>query len=158
MSALKLLLQRTHTDGARTWGKLFADGVFVCYTLEDAIREVADEPVQAWKIKGATAIPSTHHAVNAGRPYIVTLETSPKYGADCPTVVDVPGFQYIRMHSGNTEADTEGCLLLGLAIDATGIVGGTSRRAVEIVRRLLVGARDAGQAIELEICNPTEAA
>lgn len=155
---MKLLLQRTHTDGTRTWGKLFADGRFLCYTLEDAIREVPGEPVQAWKIRAATAIPSTHHAVNDGKPYRVSLEVSPKYGPDCLTVNDVPGFQYIRMHSGNTEADTEGCLLLGLAIDAAGIVGGTSRRAVEIVRRLLVGARDAGQAIELEICNPTEAA
>lgn len=155
---MKLLLARTHTDGTRTWGKLFADGRFLCYTLEDAIREVPGEPVQAWKIRAATAIPSTHHAVNDGKPYRVSLEVSPKYGPDCLTVNDVPGFQYIRMHSGNTEADTEGCLLLGFAINEAGITGGTSRGAVALVQRVVKDAFTAGEQVSLEICNPTEAA
>jgi hypothetical protein len=152
---MRLLLIRTHANERATFGKLYADGRFLCYTLEDVIREQIGVPVADWKIKTATAIPSTAYT---GQPYRVALETSPKYGADCPTVVDVPGFQYIRMHAGNTEGDTEGCILLGAAINDAGIVGGTSRPAVDLVRRVLVMARDVRDPVWLDITNPTEAA
>ena len=72
---MKLTLQRTHTLGPRTFGKLYADGRYLCHTLEDEIREQAGQPVADWKIKGATAIPSTTHT---GQAYRVTLELSPR--------------------------------------------------------------------------------
>ena len=144
---MKLVLQRTHQVGPRTFGELSVDGRRLCYTLEDEIREQSGVPVAIWKIKGATAIPSGT--------YRVSLEYSPRFGPDTLTVHDVPGFDGVRMHAGNTEADTEGCPLLGMAINDGGIVGGTSRPAVQLVKEVVRQAVAGGQLVELEISNPT---
>lgn len=152
---MKLLLQRTHANERRTWGKLYADGVFVCYTLEDAVREVQGQSVDVWKVMGETAIPSSTYR---GAPYQITLENSPRFGPDTLTIRDVPGFVGVRMHAGNTEADTEGCVLLGQAIDAAGIVGGTSRSAVALVKDVVKRATDLHRVVTLEITNITEVA
>ncbi len=146
-----LTLQRTHTHGPRTFGELSTDGQFLAFTLEDALREVPDQPVEAWKIKGATAIPSTDFA---GRRYRVTLENSPRFGPDTLSVAPVPGFAAIRMHAGNTERDTEGCPLLGLQITEAGIVGGTSRPAVELVKGRVRAALQRGDQVLLDVINP----
>jgi len=138
-----LTLQRTHGDDKRTFGNLYADGAFVCYTLEDTEREQAGTPVAAWKKHGITAIPS-------GR-YRVTLENSPRFGPNTLTVHSVPGFTAIRMHAGNSDIDTEGCPLLGLAISTTGIVGGTSRPAVDMVRELVRKAIAKGEPVTIEV-------
>lgn len=149
---MKLLLRRTAQLGPRTFGDLLAeDGHRLCHTLEDEIREIEGQPVAAWKIKGATAIPSTLHA---GHPYRVTLEYSPRFGPDTLTVHGVEGFSHIRMHAGNTEDDTEGCPLLGMAINDGGIVGGTSRPAVQLVREVVRQALARGETVWLEIQNP----
>jgi hypothetical protein len=145
-------LQRTHTNGPSTFGELLVDGRFICYTLEDEIREVFGKPVSEWKIKTATAIPSTNHT---GHTYQLTLEHSPRFGPDTLTVKDVPGFTGVRMHSGNTPQDTEGCPLLGMAITETGIAGGTSRPAVQAVKTAVKEALGAGLTCRLEIINPT---
>lgn len=152
---LKLVLQRTHANELRTWGKLYADGVFLCYTLEDRVREVYGQPVDVWKVKAETAIPSTTFK---GAPYLVTLENSPRFGPDTLTIGDVPGFVGVRMHAGNTEADTEGCVLLGTAINERGIVGGTSRPAVELVKGCVKHARDLHRVVTLDILNQVEVA
>jgi len=144
---MKLLLQRTHGNDTSTWGKLFVDSEFFCYTLEDAVREVIGAPVEAWKVGHKTAIPSTEYV---GHPYSVTLEASGRFGPNTITINDVPGFKYIRVHPGNTSDDTEGCLLLGTAIDAHGIVGGTSRPAVDKLKSTIVAA---GAGAELTVRN-----
>lgn len=144
-----LTLQRTHAHGAATFGKLFADGVFLCYTLEDQVREVPGQPVAAWKVHGATAIPATP----PGEPYRVTLAQSMKFGLDTLTVLGVPGFSYIRMHGGNSTADTEGCPLLGMAINEQGIVGGTSRPAVKLAQTAVQQALAEGQGVWLDVLN-----
>ena len=147
---MNLTLQRTHAIGARTFGELRADGTFLCYTLEDAVREVEGQPVAMWKVHGATAIP-------AGQ-YRVTLEMSPKFGPDTLTVNDVPGFAGVRMHAGNTEADTEGCPLLGLQIYGAGIVGGTSGPAVKLVKAAVRQALADGEDVVMDVCNVTAVA
>ena len=144
-----LTLQRTHAHGAATFGKLFADGVFLCYTLEDLVREVPGQSVAAWKVHGATAIPATP----PGEPYRITLAHSMRFGLDTITVCDVPGFTYIRMHGGNTANDTEGCPLLGMAINEQGIVGGTSRPAVKLAQTAVQQALARGESVWLEVLN-----
>ncbi len=151
---MNLTLQRLTPPGkARTFGKLVIDDVFVCFTLEDEVREQLGQPVADWKIKSATAIPSTAFA---GAAYRVTLEPSARFGADTITVHDVPGFKYIRVHGGNTEADTEGCPLLGMQVNAAGIVGGTSRPAVALVKGRIAEALNRGEEVWLTINNLVE--
>jgi hypothetical protein len=147
-----LTLQRTTPAGApRTFGELRAeDGHRLCYTLEDEVREVAGQPVAAWKVHGATAIPQ-------GR-YRITMENSPHFGADTLTVLRVPGYSGVRMHAGNTEADTEGCVLLGMEVDPHGIMGGTSRPAVTLIKHLVGTALAQGQEVFMDVVNATQLA
>jgi hypothetical protein len=120
---MELKLTRTKFLKTHTVGQLYIDGDFFCFTLEDVVREIKDQPVEKWKIKNETAIPK-------GR-YKVTLVNSPKFGPDTPSLSNVPGFSYIRIHAGNTDKHTEGCLLLGYKLnDANIIQPGTTRPAV----------------------------
>ena len=96
-----LRLDRVHKLNDCTIGNLFVDNVFECFTLEDRVRKV--------KIPDETAIP-------AGI-YKVVIDDSPKYKRQMPHVLDVPGFTGIRIHSGNTDEDTSGCILVGDVLD-----------------------------------------
>lgn len=90
-------------------GKRFGDGVHWCSSLEDTDRGLKQsqslESIKKIKIASKTAIP-------AGK-YKVLITYSPRFKKNLPILLDVPGFTGIRIHSGNTAADTEGCILLG---------------------------------------------
>lgn len=94
---MKLKLQRIFKAETYTIGKLFIDGVYFCDTLEDKVRDV--------KIKGVTAIPT-------GK-YKVKITMSNRFKKLMPLLIDVPNFEGVRIHSGNTSEDTEGCILVG---------------------------------------------
>lgn len=138
----------------RTIGEWHVDGGFLCYVIEDVVRDrdvdgdgdVDKNDVAAFKVYGHTAIP-------AGT-YRITLETSPKYGPDTLTIHDVPGFEGIRIHSGNDESHTEGCPLLGyqLSQDAT-IRFGTTRPAVEDFKAMVKAAIARGESVSLTVHN-----
>lgn len=100
---MELYLSRFASDDKKTVGRLFVDGRFECFTLEDPVRALG--PEGQGKIPGRTAIP-------AGR-YEVVAQDSPRYGKGTLTLKDVPHFSYIRIHAGNTHKDTDGCLLVG---------------------------------------------
>ena len=92
---MELRVERTDFSETSTIGKLYVDDQFECYTLEDKVRPV--------KIKGKTAIP-------AGR-YEVIVNFSQRFGRMLPLFLNVPNFEGVRIHPGNTAADTEGCIL-----------------------------------------------
>ena len=142
---MKLTIHRRESFGGATIGKLHIDGVFACATLEDQVREIEGVPVSDWKIKGKTAIPQGS--------YRVTLEYSPRFGTDTPTIHNVPGFTSIRMHAGNVSGDTEGCILLGMQATEISLVGGTSRPAVNLVKQELLQAIERGDSITIDISN-----
>lgn len=96
---MKLLLQREPSTKNSTPGKLFIDGTFECYTLEDIVR------ARGVKVYGQTAIP-------AGT-YQVLLTQSPRFKRVLPLLLNVPGFEGIRIHPGNKAEDTDGCILVG---------------------------------------------
>lgn len=118
-----------------TIGRLFVDGEYYCDTLEDTDRgltqAMATEEIKRIKVAGQTAIPS-------GK-YCVFLTPSPKFGRVLPLVYDVPAFSGIRIHSGNTHGDTQGCILVG----ENKVVGRVinSRQTMDKLMELLEGKK-----------------
>jgi hypothetical protein len=96
---VRLNLVRDQCGAVCTMGQLYLDGKFQCYTLEDVVRP------DGVKIHGQTAIPE-------GR-YEIQITMSPRFKRELPILLDVPNFAGVRIHSGNTAADTEGCILVG---------------------------------------------
>lgn len=95
-----------------TLGKMYLDGEFYGYTLEDTVRK----PGQ--KVPGKTAIP-------AGS-YKVTVTYSPHFKKLLPLINDVPEFDGVRIHGGNSAADTDGCILVAKNRDSSrGIIWGS---------------------------------
>ena len=99
---MKLLLERTTYTDNSTIGKLYINGVFQCFTLEDKDRNLEQ---QGEKVYGETAIPR-------GK-YDVVITYSKRFRTELPLLVDVPQFEGIRIHPGNFSGDTEGCILVG---------------------------------------------
>lgn len=138
---MKLQIVRDQTGPAGTTGTLFLNGRRECYTLEDQVREIKGQPVSAWKIPGETAIPRGI--------YKIEITFSPHFGRDLPLLVDVPGYEGVRIHPGNTAADTEGCILVGTT-KSPGWVG-QSRIAFDDLYPKIEAAFEAGEEITLEI-------
>lgn len=110
---MKIQVIRDELTNVCTLGKLFIDGKFLCHTLEDVVREEKGVPVADWKIKGQTAIP-------VGK-YDIVLSMSNRFKIVLPEILKVDGFTGIRIHSGNTDKDTDGCILLGMRRDGNSV-------------------------------------
>ena len=105
---MKLTLKRIALRPTYTIGKLYIDDAYFCDTLEDTVRDTNksgkfDNGEQ--KIKGKTAIPYGT--------YEIKWTYSPRFKKYTPQLMNVPSFEGIRVHAGNTSADTEGCLIIG---------------------------------------------
>ena len=89
--------------------KLYINNIYFSDVLEDPDRGLQDsmslEEIQKIKIKGNTCIPYGT--------YDITITYSPRFKKNLPLLLNVKGFEGIRIHSGNTPKDTEGCLLPG---------------------------------------------
>jgi hypothetical protein len=108
---MKLQLRRITKTDKSTIGELYINGKFECYTLEDKERDV--------KIKNETAIPKGT--------YKVIINRSNRFKIDLPLLLNVPNFEGIRIHTGNSNHDTEGCILVGTSRTTDFI--GNSRKA-----------------------------
>ena len=97
---MNLILKRIFLGETYTIGKLYVDGVKFCDTLEDKVRPYGE------KIYGETAIPFGE--------YKVIITYSQRFKRHLPLLLDVPMFSGIRIHPGNTAADTHGCILVGV--------------------------------------------
>lgn len=105
---MKLTLKRIALRSTYTIGKLYIDDAYFCDTLEDTVRDTNksgkfDNGEQ--KVKGKTAIPYGT--------YEIKWTYSPRFKKYTPQLMNVPSFEGIRVHAGNTSSDTEGCLILG---------------------------------------------
>lgn len=139
---MELKLERFSDDGNSTLGLLFIDDKFECYTLEDEYRPIEN------KVYAETRIPS-------GR-YLITLATvgtlCERYkNSQYPAIresyrgilllKDVPGFTGICIHTGNTDKDTAGCILVGNSVNnnqvAAGFLGDTTTAYVRMYRNVM---------------------
>lgn len=119
---MKIEVKRRALRPKYTIGSMYIDGTYFCDTLEDRVRDLPREA----KVPGQTAIP-------AGT-YTVTVNRSPKFGRDLPRLLNVPHFDGILIHRGNTAADTSGCILVG-ENKVVGKVINSTGYEVELVKR-----------------------
>lgn len=108
---MKLELKRIARREGYTIGRLYIDGEYFCDTLEDKVRDLTKEA----KVYGKTAIPEGT--------YEVTLRVqSPRFSQKrqydfckgyLPRLLNVPQFEGVLIHVGNTASDTDGCILVG---------------------------------------------
>jgi len=108
---MKLKLIRTDKTEISTIGELTVNGVFECFILEDKDRGLDQNMplsvIQEHKVYGKTAIPKGE--------YRVVISYSPTFKQYLPLIVNVPGYDGVRIHSGNKAEETLGCLLTGVA-------------------------------------------
>jgi hypothetical protein len=129
----KLVLKRDIFTDEFTLGKITVDGVHFCYTVEDMVRTE--------KVAGKTAIPFGKYKI------LVTL--SARFKKMLPLLLDVPNFTGVRIHSGNTAADSAGCIICGLERTKNGVA--KSRDAMNKLMSLLENSQKAGEEITIEI-------
>lgn len=132
---MEIRVIREPSAGDCTIGVLYIDGQPECYTLEDVVRPDGE------KVYGQTAIP-------AGT-YDVALTYSNRFKDTMPQIMDVPNFEGVRIHSGNTAKDTEGCLLVGQSRGNGAVY--QSRPAYANLIAKIKAAVDAGESVTISI-------
>lgn len=131
---MNLRIHRFEHGTNYTVGRLYVEDQYLCFTLEDKEREV--------KIAGETAIPKGT--------YKVIIDYSNRFKRDLPRLLDVPNFTGVRIHSGNSSKDTEGCILLGLNW-AGGDWVANSKDAFNIFFDKLKTALEAGEEVTITV-------
>ena len=105
---IHLDLFRKRIANGYTIGDLLINGEFFCETLENTVRDLNKNGIfdgSEKKVWGESAIPYGE--------FKVKVTYSPRFKRNLPRVFDVPHFEGILFHRGNSSADTEGCILLG---------------------------------------------
>ena len=141
---MRLLLKRVALRDTYTIGKLYIDTHYFCDTCEDKVRDIEREG----KVYGKTAIPYGTYKVTLG-------VQSPKYSQRAsydwckgylPRLLNVPHFEGILIHAGNTAEDSAGCILVG-----ENKVVGKVINSMATLKRLYGILKEAGEDITLTI-------
>ena len=153
---MKLTLKRIAKRDTYTIGRLYINGEYFCDTLEDKDRGLKQSmslsEIKAKKVYGKTAIP-------AGE-YEITLHTiSPKYskkpwfvkfcGAKMPRILNIPGYDGVLIHEGNSDKDTCGCVLVGKNTAVGKVL--ESKNTFAKLYPILKAASDKGERITINI-------
>lgn len=125
---MELLLKRKYLKNNYTIGDLYIDNKFYCNILEDTVRDFNKDGTfncGELKISGHTAIPYGE--------YEIKVTYSNKFKRELPLLLDVKHFAGIRIHRGNTIADSSGCLLPG-ENKKEGIVVNSTKYEIELTK------------------------
>lgn len=123
---MELKLVRSVINPKSTMGKLYLNSDFFAYTCEDKVRNLNGDLKK--KVKNETAI-------DAGK-YEVILSFSNRFQKYLPLLLNVKCFDGIRIHGGNTEADSEGCILIGAQGDMKGRIWNCAGKVSSLVAAL----------------------
>lgn len=148
---MKLLVERIGLGKDSTLGFLTTEG-FHCFTLEDEKRTK--------KVRGETAIPAGTYAIGVRKdsPKFHKLDLRWDWHHGMLWLKDVPGFEFVYIHTGNTDDHTEGCLLVGVnpQIDKHGefTIGGSRAAYKELYTRVRDAAGTGDLTIEIRDRRP----
>lgn len=156
MAQANLVLKRIARKNSYTIGRLFLNGVYLCDTLEDKDRGLKSSmslvEVQKIKVKAQTAIPTGSYVIDmntvSGRFGSRTFYKE-VCGGKLPRLTNVIGYSGVLIHCGNTDRDTEGCILVG-ENKAVGKVINSQATFRKVYARLLA-AHKAGNTIVLRV-------
>lgn len=136
---MELKLNRIFLGSSATIGELYADREHIADTLEDRVRPEGE------KVYGKTAIPEGT--------YEVKLTYSPRFKKILPEILNVPNFSGIRIHTGNSSKDTEGCILVGTWDGEKEDWIGNSRIAFDELMTLLEEATNNKEKVTITVNN-----
>ena len=126
---MKLRLRRIALKDEYTIGKLYIDGEYFCDVLEPPTLDLNKNGIfdnGETKVKNNTAIPFGT--------YNVIINRSPRFKRDLPRLLNVPDFDGVLIHRGNTKNDTSGCILVG-ENKVKGKVVNSTPYEIELVKR-----------------------
>lgn len=134
---MKLKLKRIAMRDTYTIGRLTVDGQYFCDTLEDRVRDLTKEK----KVPGETAIP-------AGT-YDMVVNISPKFKRMLPRLLNVPNFDGILIHRGNTASDSAGCIIVGENKVVGRVINSTGYE--QKLTDMLLKAQQKGEPLSIEV-------
>lgn len=130
-------VKRLWPKDSYTVGRLYVDGELFCNTLEDKVRDIEKEG----KVYGETAIPYGE--------YEVVFNYSPKFKRNLPRLLNVPHFEGILIHPGNTAKDSLGCILVGKNTQKGMLT--ESRVTSDALNKIIEKAQNSGEKITIKI-------
>lgn len=141
---MKLLVKRVALKPDYTIGKLYVNGEYVSDTLEDAVRDT--------KIYGKTAIPCGTYRITMDvvSPRFKDRSWAKPYGGKLPRLIDVPNYEGVLIHVGNTDKDSSGCLLVGKNT-VVGMVTDSTNTFNMLMDNYLIPAKKRGENITITI-------
>ena len=116
---MKLLVKRIARKSNYTIGKLYINGEWFCDTLEDTDRGLTQSmqlsEIRKVKVANETAIPAGTYTVTMDvvSPKFKNSSWARPYGGKLPRLLNVPGYEGVLIHVGNSAKDTAGCILVG---------------------------------------------
>lgn len=141
---MKLRLERLWPKKDYTVGRLYVNDRLFCNTLEDRIVDKNKNGVfdgDEKKVYSESAIPYGT--------YKIIYNWSPKFGRNLPRLLNVPHFEGILIHPGNTAADSAGCILVGKNTEVGRLTN--SRYISDELNKLIDEAQQKGEPITIEI-------
>jgi hypothetical protein len=142
---MELLLTRLKDNGISTIGTLGDEKHFI-YTIEDTYREN--------KIWGKTCIPLGTYEIKLRTEGLKHEEYKKKFSfhRGMLWLQDVPNFEYVLIHIGNTAEDTNGCILVGSNVVNDNFISGSSIAYVRLYFHVM-RAFDSGEKVYIKIIN-----